>query len=43
MADIRNIERLIEVVAAAGKAKLSIASIEMLKDVLPAKLYEQHR
>jgi aryl-alcohol dehydrogenase-like predicted oxidoreductase len=37
------IEQLIEVAATADKATLSTADIEMLKKILPARMYEQHR
>lgn len=36
-------EQLIEITATADKNKLATKDIEMLQDVLPAKLYEQHR
>ncbi|HKO81478.1 MAG TPA: aldo/keto reductase [Chitinophagaceae bacterium] len=36
-------EQLLEIAATADKKKLTTADIEMLQDVLPAKLYEQHR
>lgn len=37
------IEQLIEITATADKNKLTARDIEMLHDVLPEKLYEQHR
>lgn len=36
-------EQLIEIAATADKNKLATKDIEMLQQVLPAKLYEQHR
>lgn len=38
-----NMKQLLEVAAVAGKENLSTSHIEMLQNVLPAKLYEQHR
>lgn len=38
-----HIEQLIEVAATTDKKNLAAADIEMLQDVLPAKLYDQHR
>ena len=36
-------EQLLEIAATTDKEKLSKTDTEMLQDILPAKLYEQHR
>jgi len=38
-----HMEQLIEIAATTDKKNLATADIEMLQDVLPARLYEQHR